>query len=53
MATWIFEHKDMEKRLANLLPFKLQLESLDGTNTPTVLNAIKKSSILVYEGSEG
>ncbi len=53
LATWIFEHKGMDERLAKLLPYKLQLENLDGTNTPTILNGVKKSSIIVYEESEG
>lgn len=52
LATWMFEHKKMEERLAKLLPFKLQLENLDGENTPTVLNGVKQSSILVYDEAE-
>jgi len=38
----------MESRLAKLIPFKLQLENLDGENTPTVLSGVEKSGILVY-----
>ena len=52
LATWIFEHKNIEERLAKLIPFKLQLENLDGENTPTVLNGVRQSSIMVYEEAD-
>ncbi len=48
LATWIGEHKSMEKRLAKLIPYKLQLENLDGENTPTVQNGVRESGIMVY-----
>lgn len=53
LETWIFERKRMEERLAKLLPYKLQLENLDNSNTPTVLSGIQRSSMLVYEAMDG
>ena len=52
LTTWMFEHEEMEERLAKLLPYELQLENLDGEDTPTVLAGVRESSILVYEDSD-
>jgi len=49
LATWIFESDKLKERLSKLLPYSLQLEHFDGSNTPHVLAGIEQSSILVYE----
>jgi predicted nucleotidyltransferase len=49
LSTWINEKEGLERRLLELLPsLTLQLELIDIEQTPTVLSAIKQSSILVY-----
>ena len=52
LSTWMFEEDEIKGNLQDLIPFKLQLELLDGKNTPTVLNAVKESGILVYENQK-
>lgn len=49
LTTWMCEHRGLESRLDSHIPYKLQLELLDGTNTPVVLKGVTKSHILVYE----
>ncbi len=51
LDTWMDEGKKLEKRLAELVPCEIQLELFDGENTPTILEGIKESSILVYEAT--
>jgi len=51
--TWIYECDRCEQSLAKLLPYRLQLELFDGENTPTVLKGIRRSSVLVYDASNG
>jgi len=48
LATWMFESDGLKSRLSELLPYALQLENLDGSNTPVVFGGVTKSSILVY-----
>ena len=48
LATWIHEHHGLAQRLSSVLPYKLQLELLDGERTPTVLSGVMESSICVY-----
>ncbi len=49
LATWICEKRGLEERLSKLIPYSLQMEHLEGEETPTVLRGINESSILVYE----
>ncbi len=49
LAIWIFEKQGLEDRLSRLIPFSLQLEHLNGNETPTVLSGVERGSILVYE----
>jgi len=51
LSTWIFEEDEMKEGLQELIPFKLQLELLDGQKTPRILTAVKESGIMVYEDS--
>ena len=51
LSTWMFEEDEMKQSLQDLIPFKLQLELLNGKKTPTILNGVKESGILVYEDS--
>jgi predicted nucleotidyltransferase len=51
LSTWIFEEDEMKENLQKLIPFKLQLELLDGQNTPRIFNAVKESGIIVYGDS--
>ena len=49
LTTWICEGGGLEKRLSAILPFKVQLENIEGAETPIVSSGVKSSSILVYE----
>lgn len=47
-ATWSFETDDWEHELATLLPFTIDLEQYRGEGTPTIHQALAKSSQLIY-----
>jgi predicted nucleotidyltransferase len=48
-ATWMFECGSWESDLGSLLPFPVDLEQFMGAKTPTIKNAIKRSSVLAYQ----
>ena len=49
LATWICVGDSLEKRLSAMLPFKVQLENLDGAETLIVSSGVRSSSILIYD----
>jgi len=51
-ATWICVRDGLKERLAKLLPYALDLQWLDGENTPIILSGVKKLSIVVYDESD-
>lgn len=48
MVTWMFETSEWESELSALLPFKIHLQQLRGTDTPVIHSAISSLSHLVY-----
>lgn len=49
LATWICEGKDLEARLSQALPeFEVDLQFLDGDNTPTVADAVNEAGQIIY-----
>jgi len=49
LVTWIFETKEWKTELKALLPFEVDLQQFRGSDTPTIKDALERSSILVYE----
>lgn len=48
LATWMFDTDGWEEELAALLPFTIDLEQYRGDATPTIHQALSRSSQLVY-----
>lgn len=49
LVTWMFETKGWKEELRALLPLDIDLEQFRGSDTPTIKQALERSSILVYE----
>lgn len=48
LATWFCEGDEMQKRINLAVPdFKIDLQWLDGENTPVVFNGIKTSRFII------
>ena len=52
LATWMFDTEGWEEELAALLPFTIDLEQYRGEATPTIHQALARSSQLVYAKRE-
>ena len=52
LATWMFDTDGWEEELSALLPFTIDLEQYRGKETPTIHQAIARSSHLVYTKRE-
>jgi uncharacterized protein len=52
LATWMFDTEGWEEELASLLPFTIDLEHYLGEATPTIHQALARSSQLVYTKRE-
>ena len=52
-TTWHFEGHELQKRLSERLhDFKVDLQFLDGENTPIILEGVNRSSYVVYDSQE-
>jgi predicted nucleotidyltransferase len=51
MVTWSFETDGWEEELKALLGMEVDLQQYRGEDTPTIYNAIRESSCLVYSKS--
>ena len=52
LATWMFDTDGWEEELEALLPFAIDLEQYRGEATPTIHQALARSSQLVYAKRE-
>ncbi|GBE32929.1 nucleotidyltransferase domain protein [bacterium BMS3Bbin05] len=44
LATWLCEKQGLEESLSRLIPYDLQLEYLNGDETPNVLSGVERES---------
>lgn len=49
LATWIFEQDGLQEHLANRLDCKVDLQLLDGEDTPVVRGGVDDAGVLIYE----
>lgn len=52
LATWMFDTRGWEEELASALPLTIDLEQYRGEATPTIHQALARSSRLVYTKRE-
>ena len=49
---WCHEGDRMERELSSLLGYKVDLEWLDETRTPTIKKGLKAGSVIIYESKD-
>ena len=49
LTTWISENRKWKQELEGRLPYSVQLELYEGSQTPTVQKGVSESSVVVYE----